>query len=105
MKTTNRLAVVVIGFVLFPAVLYGQTGSIAGIVRDASGAVMPGVVVEASSPALIERVRLATTDERGQYKIVELRPGVYSVAFTLAGFVTVKRDGIEITTNFTAPVN
>ena len=104
MCTAIRLAVLTV-ITFTPAVLYAQTGSIAGVVRDASGLVMPGVSVEASSPALIERVRTATTDERGQYKIVELRPGTYTVTFTLGGFVTVRRDGIEITTNFTAPVN
>jgi hypothetical protein len=66
---------------------------------------MPGVTVEAASPALIERVRTVTTDEKGQYKIVDLRPGVYDVTFTLAGFNTVKREGIELTTQFTAPLN
>ena len=104
MCTAIRLAVLTV-ITFTPAVLYAQTGSIAGVVRDASGLVMPGVSVEASSPALIERVRTATTDERGQYKIVELRPGTYTVTFTLGGFVTVRREGIEITTNFTAPVN
>src|SRR5205809_1582709 len=82
-----------------------QTGSIAGVVRDTTGAVLPGVTVEASSPALIEGTRSATTDDKGQYKIVDLRPGVYSVTFTLAGFNTVKREGVELTTGFTAPVN
>ncbi len=82
-----------------------STGSIAGVVRDTSGAVMPGVSVEASSPALIERIRTAVTDGQGQYKIVDLRPGVYTVTFTLVGFNTVKREGIELTASFTAPVN
>jgi hypothetical protein len=104
MKNARRPAILIV-LVLIPAASHAQTGSIAGIVRDSSGAVMPGVNVEASSPALIERVRSATTDERGQYKIIELRPGIYTVTFTLSGFITVKRDGIEITTNFTAPVN
>jgi hypothetical protein len=106
MKTARRLAIaLVLVLPLVPALSFAQNGSIAGSVRDASGAMMPGVVVEASSPALIERVRTATTDERGQYKIVELRPGLYTLTFTLAGFVTVRRDGVEITANFTAPVN
>jgi hypothetical protein len=83
----------------------GQTGSIAGIVKDTSGAVMPGVTVEAASPALIEKVRTVVTDGQGTYKIIDLRPGVYSVTFTLAGFATFKREGIELTTSFTAPVN
>ena len=91
--------------VLMPAPSIAQTGSVAGVVRDTSGAVMPGVVVEAASPALIEKVRTATTDEKGQYKIIDLRPGVYTVTFTLPGFNTFKREGIELTTQFTAPVN
>ncbi|HEY1301995.1 MAG TPA: carboxypeptidase regulatory-like domain-containing protein [Vicinamibacterales bacterium] len=82
----------------------GQT-AIAGIVKDATGAVLPGVIVEASSPALIERSRSVVTDSQGQYKIIDLRPGVYSVVFTLQGFNTFRRDGIELTTAFTAQVN
>src|SRR5204863_34800 len=70
-----------------------------------SVAVLPGVTVEASSPALIERVRSAVTDGQGQYKITELRPGTYSVTFTLSGFSVTKRDGIELTANFTAAIN
>src|SRR2546427_10025746 len=81
------------------------SGSIAGVVRDATGAVLPGVTVEASSPALIEKIRTVVTDELGAYRIVELRPGTYSVTFTLPGFSTVKRDGIELTTGFTAAVS
>ena len=81
------------------------TGAIAGVVRDATGAIIPGVTVEAASPALIEKVRTVVSDEQGQYKIVELRPGAYTVTFTLAGFSTVKREGIELTTGFTATVN
>lgn len=67
--------------------------------------VLPGVTVEASSPALIEKVRTAVTDGQGQYRIVDVRPGTYTVTFTLPGFTTVKREGIELPTNFTATVN
>src|SRR5262249_11997037 len=81
------------------------SGSIAGVVRDASGGVLPAVTVEASSPALIERARGVTTDNSGAYRIVSLVPGVYAVTFSLAGFSTVKRDGVELTTGFTAQVN
>ena len=70
--------------------------SIAGVVKDTSGAVMPGVTVEASSPALIEKVRNAVTDGEGLFKIVDLRPGTYAVTFTLPGFSVVKRDGIDL---------
>lgn len=80
-------------------------GGIAGVVRDPSGAVMPGVTVEAASPALIEKVRSVVSDGEGQYKIIDLRPGTYTVTFTLQGFSTVKREGIEISAGFTATVN
>jgi len=98
---------VVLLLVLAPslAMAQGQSGSIAGIVKDATGAVLPGVTVEVASPALIEKVRTAVTDGQGAYKIIDLRPGTYSVTFTLTGFSTVKREGIELTAAFTAPVN
>src|SRR3982074_3720486 len=82
-----------------------STGNIAGTVRDATGAVLPGVTVEASSPALIERVRSVVTDGTGQYRIVDLRPGTYAVTFSLAGFGAVRREGIELSGSFTATVN
>jgi hypothetical protein len=82
-----------------------QTGSIAGVVTDSSNAVMPGVTVEAASPALIEKVRSVVSDAQGQYKIVDLRPGPYDVTFSLVGFATVKQAGIQLTANFTASVN
>jgi hypothetical protein len=81
------------------------TSGIAGVVKDGSGGVLPGVTVEASSPVLIEKVRTVLTDDQGQYKLLDLLPGTYSVTFSLAGFSTVKRDGIDLTSNFTAPVN
>jgi hypothetical protein len=80
-------------------------GTIAGNAKDASGAVLPGVTVEASSPALIEKTRTAVTDGNGQYRIVNLPPGTYSVAFTLPGFSTVKRDGVEVSINFTSNID
>jgi carboxypeptidase family protein len=89
---------------LLPAAVFGQ-GAIGGVVRDSSGGVLPGVTVEATSPALIERVRTAVTDNNGQYLIVDLRPGVYSVAFTLTGFTTLKREGLELSTGVTLPIN
>ncbi len=90
--------------VLVPAMAFAQA-TIAGVVKDASGAVLPGVTVEASSPALIEKTRSAVTDGTGTYRIVDLRPGTYSVTFTLTGFSTVKREGIELTGSFTATIN
>ncbi len=79
--------------------------SISGVVQDASGAVLPGVTVEATSPVLIEKMRTAVTDGSGRYSIVDLRPGTYEVTFSLAGFSTVKRDGVVLSGNFDAPVN
>ncbi len=79
--------------------------AIAGIVKDSSGAVLPGVTVEASSDVLIEKTRSVTTDGQGQYKIVDLRPGTYTISFTLPGFNAFKRDGVELPTAFTATIN
>lgn len=79
--------------------------AIAGVVKDTTGAVLPGVTVDASSPALIEGSRTTITDEAGQYNIVALRPGEYTVTFTLTGFRIVKREGIKLPTSFTATVN
>ena len=87
-----------------PAIAQGQA-SISGMVKDASGAVMPGVNVEASSPALIEKVRTVVTDTAGVFAIVDLRPGTYTVTFTLPGFTTIKREGIELSGAFNAEVN
>jgi len=92
----------------FPLAAYAQgtsAASISGLVTDASGAVLPGVTVEASSPVLIEKVRSAVTDERGEYRIVELRPGTYTVAFTLGGFASFKREALELPPSFNATVN
>src|SRR2546422_7253692 len=91
---------------LLPVAAWAQGSStIAGVVRDTTGAVLPGVTVEASSPALIEKVRSVVTDDQGLYKIIDLRPGTYTVTFTLTGFSTVKREGLELTTGVTATVN
>ena len=90
---------------LVPVTAHAQQGQIAGVVRDGQGAVMPGVTVEATSPALIEKVRSATTDAAGQYRITNLPVGTYSVSFTLEGFGKQQRDNIVLTTGFTAPVN
>lgn len=90
--------------VLFSPLASAQS-VISGLVRDTSGAVLPGVSVEASSPALIEKVRGVVTDEQGRYTIVDLRPGTYKVSFSLSGFSTFERDGLELPSNFTATVN
>ena len=90
--------------VVLPAAVFAQAG-LAGNVKDSSGAVLPGVTVEAASPALIEKTRSVVTDGGGNYKIENVRPGTYSVTFTLPGFNTVKRDGIELAGSFVATVN
>ncbi|HKF69804.1 MAG TPA: carboxypeptidase regulatory-like domain-containing protein [Vicinamibacterales bacterium] len=105
MRTFASRVVGVAWLTLWPMVASAQTSSIAGVVKDASGAVLPGVTVEATSSALIEKVRSVTTDGTGQYKIINLRPGTYTVTFTLTGFTVVKREGIELTSDFTASVN
>jgi len=100
------ISVVALTSVLLATGAFAQQASgIAGLVRDTSGAVLPGVTVEAASPALIEKARSAITDGEGRYNIVDLRPGVYTVTFTLGGFSTLRREGIQITAGFTATVN
>ena len=99
LRTTMFLAL------LFAAPSAYAQAVIAGEVKDPSGAVLPGVTVEASSPALIERVRTAVSNGTGQYRIEDLRPGVYALTFTLPGFSTVKREGIELSGSFTATID
>jgi hypothetical protein len=97
-------ASVALACLVVPSTALAQS-AIAGIVRDTTGAVLPGVTVEATSPALIEKTRAAVSNEAGQYRIVDLRPGVYTVTFKLAGFNTVVREQISLEANFTAPIN
>ena len=104
MRGVLRSAFATFVFLSVPSFVFAQA-SINGVVRDSSGAVLPGVTVEASSPALIEKVRSAITDGTGQYHIENLRPGTYALTFTLQGFSTIKREGIELTGSFTATVN
>jgi hypothetical protein len=106
MFSSLRVGALLCCVLLAPSLLYAQAqASIAGIVRDTSGAVLPGVTVEASSPELIEKVRSAVTDATGQYRIENLRPGAYTVTFALAGFSTVRREGIELAGAATFNVN
>ena len=95
----------VFGFAVLLPVIASAQAVISGVVRDASGAVLPGVTVEAASPALIEKVRTAVTDGTGQYAIENLRPGLYTVTFTLPGFASVQREGVELSGTFTARIN
>ena len=101
----SRIVIAVCVVMMLPVLASAQTSGIAGLVKDASGAVLPGVTVEVASPVLIEKVRTAVTDNAGLYKLEGLRPGIYTVTFTLTGFATVKREGIELTSDFTAAVN
>src|SRR2546422_3587723 len=106
MRAMAQLVMVHILLVFVPAVASAQAGAaLTGVVTDTSGAVLPGVTVEAKSPALIEQVRSAVTDETGRYRIVDLRPGLYTVAFTLPGFATLVREGIELAGTFIATVD
>jgi Carboxypeptidase regulatory-like domain len=105
MTRVTSVLIVALASILVTSTVASAQSAIAGGVKDTTGAVLPGVNVEVASPALIERVRSAVTDAQGQYKIVDLRPGTYSVVFTLPGFATVKRDAIELPTNFTATIS
>ena len=103
-RFASRAATILLVLLLLPVSAYAQA-AITGVVRDDSGGVLPGATVEASSPVLIEKVRTVTSDASGQYRIVDLRPGTYTVTFTLSGFSTVRREGIELSGTFVATVN
>jgi hypothetical protein len=105
MSRPVRVALVVFACLAIGASAAFAQASITGVVKDTSGAVLPGATVEAASPALIEKVRSVVADGAGQYRIVDLRPGVYTVTFTLPGFAAVRREGIELAGTFTATVN
>src|SRR3977135_2455282 len=106
MRGFMRFAVMALTCVLLvPAMAGAQGASIAGVVKDASGAVLPGVTVEAASPVLIEKTRTAVTDDTGQYRIIDLRAGTYTVSFALSGFSVVRREGIELSGAFNAVIN
>ncbi|HXH24237.1 MAG TPA: TonB-dependent receptor [Vicinamibacterales bacterium] len=95
MRSSVRALLTVLAVLAVSGAAYAQ-GALTGTVRDASGGVLPGVTVETASPALIEKVRTAVTDGTGQYRIIDLPPGTYSITFTLPGFTTVKRDGVQL---------
>src|SRR6266576_2206703 len=94
-RRSLRLVYALVLMTLLPTAVFAQA-SLSGTVKDASGAVLPGVTVEASSPALIEKIKSAVTDENGLYRIVDLRAGTYTVKATLTGFTTVEREGIVL---------
>ena len=103
-KWSRFLLVALLGLLAAPVAAFADS-SIAGIVTDATGGVLPGVTVEVTSPALIEQTRSVVSDAAGAYRIVDLRPGTYKVTFTLPGFNTFVRDGIVLETDFTATIN
>ena len=103
-RYSRRVWIALACLALMPSLAYAQA-SITGVARDTSGAILPGVTVDAASPALIERVRSVVSDGTGQYRIENLRPGAYTVTFTLPGFATVRREGLELAGTFTATVN
>lgn len=105
MATRLKTIAVCFGLAMAVPVLAAAQSSFTGVVRDASGAVMPGVTVEASSPVLIEGTRTDVTNENGQYRIVDLRPGTYTVTFSLAGFKQVRQEKIELRVDFVATLN
>jgi len=102
--SVHMKALLPIVFSLVPVLAQAQ-GVIAGVARDASAGVLPGVTIEVASPALIEKTRSAVSDQSGQYRVVALPDGRYTVSFTLAGFTTVVRTNVEVLANFTATVN
>src|SRR5687767_13327508 len=106
MRRASIPVLILVAVTLFPSLVFAQ-GTLTGTVRDQSGGVLPGVTVEASSPALIEKVRVAVTDDTGQYRITNLNPGTYSLTFRLTGFNIVKREGIELsgTSTLTIPID
>jgi hypothetical protein len=105
MRGLVRTLAVLSAILLLPAATYAQQATISGVIRDASGGVLPGVSVEATSPVLTEKVRSVITDGTGQYRIVELPPGTYSVTYSLQGFNVVKREGVVLTGALTANID
>src|SRR5262245_28625335 len=105
MRGLVRTLVVLSAVLLLPAATYAQQASISGAIKDVSGAVLPGVSVEATSPALTEKVRAVVSDGTGQYRIVELPPGTYTVTYSLQGFNVVKREGVVLTGSLTAAID
>ena len=95
MRVMRRVVIALVSLVILPATVFAQA-TLSGFVKDTSGGVLPGVSVEASSPVLIEKVRTGISDSTGLYRIPDLPPGIYTVTFTLPGFATVSREGVEV---------
>jgi len=104
-RTGKVFLAIAAALVLAPAAAFAQEGQMTGIVRDAQGAVIPGVTVEVTSPALIEKLRTATTDAAGQYRITNLPVGTYKATFSISGFTKQEREDVVLTSGFTATVN
>src|SRR5215211_4694188 len=104
MRGFVKVGAVLAWIVLAPSLAFAQA-SITGVVKDASGAVLPGVTVEAASPALIEKVRTAASDGSGQYRITDLPPGQYTLTFSLSGFNTIRREGVNVSGTGVIPVS
>src|SRR5258705_3051171 len=104
MRTAPTCLAFVVLLLLLPVPLFAQA-SVTGTIRDAAGAVLPGVTVEAASPALIEKTRSAVTDGTGQYRIIDLKPGTYTLTVTLQGFATVKREAVELSGTQTGTIH
>ena len=104
MRALRRIVVVAMWLIAVPASASAQA-TLAGLVKDSSDAVLPGVTVEASSAALLEKTRRAVTDDTGQYRITELPPGIYQITCTLAGFATVRRERVEVAGSGVIPIN
>src|SRR5690242_1507272 len=101
---TVRFAVLALALLALPSIAHAQS-TLTGVVKDASGAVLPGVTVEAASPVLIEKTRSVVTDGTGGYRLTDLRPGTYTLTFSLEGFSSIKRECVELLSSFTLTVN
>ena len=104
MGSVRRVVCLCSAFMLLSGSAYAQA-TLAGVVKDSSGAVLPGVTVEASSPVLIEKARTAISDGTGQYRIESLPPGTYTVSFTLSGFAVVKREAVDVSGSGITTIN
>src|SRR5437762_4555532 len=97
---TGRAVALGLALLALPSIAHAQS-TLTGVVKDSSGAVLPGVTVEAASPVLIEQTRSVATDATGGYRLTDLRPGTYTLTFALEGFSSVRREGLELPSNFT----